>query len=78
MNPLVPPIKPSQAYAHFSTPERGWLNVVPSQIRRNAASKCIEALNASFRGLRKSPTFKNRFSKKNCLVTNELFNVKVT
>lgn len=62
-----------QKVAHFMTAERPWLKTVPSQIRRNAGTKYLEAMTACFRGLRKAPKFRNYSSPKNCLVTNELF-----
>ena len=69
--------KPNQRVAQFLTEERPWLKLVPSQIRRNAGTKFVEALNAWFKGLRQAPNFKSKYSKKNCLVTNELFDVKL-
>lgn len=78
LNPSASKPKPNKAYAHFATTERSWLNEVPSQIRRNAACQYIEALNACLQGIRKAPTPKNQYSKKNCQVTNELFDLKIT
>lgn len=74
---ILPYTKPSQAVAHFITEERPWLKDVPSQIRRNAGTKFVEALNAFFKGLRAAPNFKGFNDKKTCLVTNELFVVEL-
>jgi putative transposase len=70
--------KPNQAVAHFKTPERPWLAEAPSQIRRNAGTKFLEAFNACLKGLRSIPSFKGKYGKKNCLVTNELFEGKLS
>src|SRR5262249_44139883 len=69
--------KPNQAVAQFNTPERPWLSEVPSQIRRNAGTKFVEAVNACIKGLRKAPRFKGKYDRKNCVVTNELFDVEI-
>jgi len=47
---------------------------VPSQIRRNAASKYVEAITAFIRGVRKAPNFKGAHANRICVVTKELFN----
>jgi putative transposase len=70
--------KLNQKAAHFINEERAYLADIPSQIRRNAATKFNEAVKAFIRGIRKPPRFKNKYSKRNCLVTNELFDVKFT
>src|SRR5208282_5612424 len=54
--------KPNQGVAQFLTAERPWLKLVPSQIRRNAGTKFVEALNACFKGLRQAPNFKSKYS----------------
>jgi putative transposase len=74
----LPKPKANQKYAHHITEERAYLNEIPSQIRRNATTKCHESFRAYLQGVRKAPRYKGKFSKKNCLVTNELFNVKIT
>ena len=72
------PPRPDQKAAHFLTAERPWLEAVPSQIRRNAAAKWREAVQAALRGLRAFPTFRGAGDKKNCCVTAELFEVVET
>lgn len=52
-----------------------FLKGVPSQLRRNAADKWFEAMQAALKGLRKSPKVKPKHKKRNCYVTNELFDV---
>lgn len=73
----LPVAKPTftQAYAHHITPERFYLKDIPSQIRRNAAVKCHEACNAGIKQIRNMPRFKKANAKRNCLVTNELFDI---
>lgn len=61
--------------AHFSD-ELPFLKDVPSQIRRNAGAKWLEAMNAAKIGLRKPPKVKPKHKKRNCYVTNELFDVQ--
>ena len=61
--------------AHFSQ-ELPFLKNVPSQIRRNAGAKWFEALSAAKKGVRKHPQVKPRHKKRNCYVTNELFDVQ--
>lgn len=53
-----------------------FLKDIPSQIRRNAGAKWFEAMNAAKSGLRKHPTLRKKHQKRNCYVTNELFNVQ--
>jgi putative transposase len=69
---------PTQAAAQFINTDRPWLKDVPSQIRRNAASKWFEAKIAVLRGLRKNPSKRKVFGKKTALVTAELFEAKIT
>ena len=64
---------PNQTAAQFLDESRLWLKNVPSQIRRNAASKWFEAKTASLRGLRKIPRTRRPFGKKSALITAELF-----
>lgn len=68
--------KADQKAAHFQTEERPWLRLVPSQIRRNAAAKWREAMQAAYQGIRAFPAFRKAGDKKNCYVTSELFVVK--
>jgi putative transposase len=76
-NAVCPPC-PDQKAAHFQTEERPWLGEVPSQIRRNAAAKWREAVQAGLRGIRSFPTFRKAGDKKNCCVTKELFELAET
>jgi len=66
----------SQGVAHFLSEERPYLKEVPSQIRRNAGTKFVEAVKAFVKGLRKPPRLKNKYDPKKCLVTNELFELE--
>lgn len=70
--------QPDRRVSHFQTAERPWLRKVPSQVRRNAADEWWKAMQAGFRGLRSFPTFRKASDKKNCYVTNELFETKET
>lgn len=72
------PPKADQKAAHFQTESRPWLSEVPSQIRRNAAAKWREAMQAGYQGIRAFPTFRKASDKKNCYVTSELFEVVET
>lgn len=56
--------------------ELTFLKDIPSQIRRNAGAKYFEALNAAKIGLRSRPRVKPKHKKRNCYVTNELFDVQ--
>lgn len=56
--------------------ELTFLKEVPSQIRRNAGAKYYEALNAAKIGLRSRPRVKPKHKKRNCYVTNELFDIQ--
>jgi putative transposase len=56
--------------------ELTFLKDIPSQIRRNAGAKYFESLNAAKMGLRSRPTVTPRHKKRNCYVTNELFDVQ--
>ena len=53
-----------------------FLSDIPSQIRRNAGAKWFEAMNAALVGLRNKPKVKAKHKKRNCYVTNELFDVQ--
>ncbi len=73
-NPTTKPIANQQvAYLCESLP---FLKEIPAQIRRNAGSKWIEAVNAAKLGLRSPPKVKPKNKKRNCYVTNELFDVQ--
>ena len=73
----MPAAKPAAnqqvAYLCDSLP---FLKEIPSQIRRNAGSKWIEAMNAAKLGLRSPPKVKPKNKKRNCYVTHELFDVQ--
>jgi len=60
----------------FLADELEFLKEIPAQIRRNAGSKWFEALNAAKSGIRKQPKVKPKNKKRNCYVTNELFDVQ--
>jgi transposase len=62
------------AYLNANLP---FLKDIPSQIRRNAGAKWLEASRAATVGLRKAPTIRKKHQKRNCYVTNELFDVQV-
>ena len=53
-----------------------FLQELPSQIRRNAGAKWFEALKAARLGIRKRPKIKPKNKKRNCYVTNELFDIQ--
>ena len=61
------------AYLNAELP---FLKEIPAQIRRNAGAKWFEAVNAAKIGLRKPPKVKPKHKKRNCYVTNELFDVQ--
>ena len=60
----------------YLSKELPFLKEIPSQIRRNAGAKWLEAMNAAKSGLRKQPTVRKKHQKRNCYVTNELFDVQ--
>ena len=62
-----------QAYSHFKTEERDWLNQCPSQILRNASSIWYTAKQRFFKGIAKNPRKKKKGIKDTVLLTNELF-----
>lgn len=78
INPLMARPKLNQKYAHYVQPGLEFLKQVPSQILRNASTKAHEAFNACVIKGRKRPKFKGRHSKRNCLITRELFDVELT
>jgi putative transposase len=53
-----------------------FLKDIPAQIRRNAGAKWFEANQAAAKGIRHAPTVKPKHKKRNCYVTNELFDVQ--
>ena len=63
------------AAAHFQT-DLPFLKDIPAQIRRNAGAKWLESYQASLKGLRSRPTVRAKHKKRNCYVTNELFDVQ--
>lgn len=68
--------QPDAKVAHIARrTEFPFLLEIPSQIRRNAGAKWLEQLNAALVGLRKTPKVKPKHRKRNCYVTNELFEV---
>ena len=62
-----------QAYSHFKTEARPWLNDVPSQILRNSASNWYQAKQRFFKKLAKNPHIKHRGQRDSVLLTQELF-----
>lgn len=64
-----------QKVAHL-TKTLPFLNEIPCQIRRNAGSQWYQAMTATLKGLRKAPKVKPKNKKRNCYVTNELFDVQ--
>ena len=63
------------AAAHLQA-ELTFLREIPSQIRRNAGAKWFESHQASLKGVRSHPTVRPKHKKRNCYVTNELFDVQ--
>jgi len=53
-----------------------FLRDIPAQIRRNAGAKWFEAHQAALKGLRRHPVVRPKHKKRNCYVTNELFDVQ--
>lgn len=69
--------KPNQSYAHIRTNNDFlFLKDVPVQILRNASSRIFQDLEASKKGIRQFPKIKNKFKKRNCVITRELFIVE--
>ena len=69
--------KPNQSYAHIRKNEDfSFLKDVPVQILRNASSRIFQDLEASKKGIRQFPKIKNKFKKRNCVITSELFIVE--
>lgn len=66
----------NDAKVAYLTKELPFLAEIPSQIRRNAGAKWLESMNAALIGLRKAPCIKKKRQKRNCYVTNELFDVQ--
>ena len=70
-------IAPSQGYTKIKSNENlSFLKDIPPQILRNSASKVFGDLEATRKGLRQFPKVKNRFKKRNCTLTKELFFVE--
>jgi putative transposase len=61
--------------AHFQA-ELPFLKDIPAQIRRNAGAKWFESHQAALKGIRSRPTVRPKHKKRNCYVTNELFDVQ--
>lgn len=68
-----PVVNTQVAYLNETLP---FLRELPAQIRRNAGAKWFEAMSAAKSGLRKQPTIRHKHQKRNCYVTNELFDVQ--
>ena len=66
----------NQAYSHFKTEERNWLNQCPSQILRNSSSIWYSAKQRFFKGIAKNPRKKSKGVKDTVLLTSELFSFK--
>lgn len=66
----------ANAQAAFLNSELPFLKDVPCQIRRNAGAKWFEAFSAYLKGVRKHPVVRAKSKKRNCYVTNELFDVE--
>lgn len=74
---LTKNVTPSQGYSNIKSNENlSFLKAIPPQILRNAASKVFGDLEATKKGLRQFPKIKNRFKKRNCTITKELFFVE--
>jgi putative transposase len=70
-------LKPvNNAQSSFLNQEFEFLKDVPCQIRRNAGAKWFEAYSACLKGIRKHPAVRQKNKKRNCYVTNELFDVE--
>ena len=64
----------NQSYAFIKlNKDLSFLKNVPVQILRNASSLVFRDAEAARKGLRKFPKIKNKFKKRNCLITQELF-----
>jgi putative transposase len=74
--------KPEDAYpdingqTSYLTKSFPFLKDIPCQIRRSAGAKWVESVNAAKFGLRSRPKVKSKYKKRNCYVTNELFDVQ--
>jgi putative transposase len=66
----------NDAKAAYLNEELTFLKDIPAQIRRNAGAKWLEAMNSALVGLRKPPQIRKKHQKRNCYVTNELFDVQ--
>lgn len=66
----------NQAYSHFKTDEREWLNQCPSQVLRNASSIWYTAKQRFFKGIANNPRKKKKGIKDTVLLTSELFKFK--
>ncbi|MGI9296577.1 MAG: hypothetical protein ACR2QC_01600 [Gammaproteobacteria bacterium] len=70
--------RPNQIASHLAKRDGlSFLVDIPTEIKRNAASKWFEALRAALLGLRAPPRIKpkhkHKHKKRNCCVTSELF-----
>lgn len=67
----------NQAYSQIKSNENfSFLNDIPCQLLRNASSNVFDDLRAFKNGVRAFPKKKNKFDKRKCIVTKELFSVK--
>lgn len=67
----------NQAYSQIKSNENfNFLNDVPSQLLRNAASNVFDDLRAFKKGIRAFPRKKNKSDRRKCIITKELFSVK--
>ena len=64
------------ASAAHITKELTFLKSVPSSIRRNAASKWFETMQGAINGTHRKPRIRNKYRKRSCYVTNEVFHVQ--
>ena len=53
-------LKVNQAYSHFKTEDREWLDQCPSQVLRNASSNWYTAKQRFFKGIAKNPRKKKK------------------
>ncbi len=67
----------SQSYSNIRTnKEFSFLKDIPVQILRNSASNIFRDVEACKKGIRAFPKIKNKFKKRNCSLTKELFFVE--
>ena len=70
-------ITPKQSYSNIrNNKDFPFLKDVPVQVLRNSASNVFRDLEAFQKGIRAFPKIKNKFKKRNCSITKELFFVE--